>query len=442
MQTKCMLAFLLAAATSVNAASLVQLQKLIGSDATGAATEGSSAALSADGSTAVEGGPNDSSGLGAAWVFTESSGTWTQQGPKLVGSGASTGSTQGRAVAISSDGDTVLVGGPGDSSSVGALWVFTRSAGVWTQQGEKLVGTGAVGAAQQGTSVALSADGNTALVGGPGDNSDNGAAWVFTRSGGVWTQQGNKLVGSGAVGAAQQGRSVALSADGNTALVGGPFDTSLAGAVWVFTRSSGNWTQQGPKLVGTNAFGAASQGYSVALSADGNTALFGGDTDNSQIGAAWVFTRSGSAWTQEGDKLVGWGHNGLSREGWSVALSANGNTALVGGIGDNWDGAHPFYGATWIFDRSAGVWTQRGEKLLAAGAVGNAQQGSSVALSGDGDTALVGGVADSSQAGATWLFVMLCSAPGDLNGDGVADVADVFYLINHLFAGGPPPVCR
>ena len=73
------------------------------------------------------------------------------------------------------------------------------------QQGPKFVGTGAVGTAQQGYSVSLSADGNTAIVGGYTDNSNAGAAWVWTRSAGVWSQQGTKLVGSGAVGAAYQG---------------------------------------------------------------------------------------------------------------------------------------------------------------------------------------------------------------------------------------------
>ena len=129
------------------------------------------------------------------------------------------------------------------------------------------------------------------------DNSLTGAAWVFTRSGGVWTQQGNKLVGTVAVGAAVQGCSVALSADGNTAIVGGPWDDpvgrlSRAGAVWAFTRSGGLWTQQGNKLVGTGAVGGASQGDSVALSADGNTAIVGGSKENEGSGAAWVFTRS------------------------------------------------------------------------------------------------------------------------------------------------------
>src|SRR5581483_8693342 len=113
------------------------------------------------------------------------------------------------------------IGGWQDNAQIGAVWVFVRTGTTWAQQGEKLIGTGASGNAQQGTGVALSADGNTLLVGGSADNAGNGAAWVFTRSGSTWTQQGGKLVGSGNVGAAGQGISVALSADGNTAALGG-----------------------------------------------------------------------------------------------------------------------------------------------------------------------------------------------------------------------------
>src|SRR5262245_32788895 len=127
----------------------------------------------------------------------------------------------------------------------------------FVQQGPKLAGTGAVGAAQQGTSVAISADGDTAIVGGPFDDNEIGGAWIFTRPTGTWSQQGSKLVGTGWVGyvdpnrccqlfGARQGVSVALSADGNTALVGGWYDNIGAGAVWVFVRSAGSWAQQGP----------------------------------------------------------------------------------------------------------------------------------------------------------------------------------------------------
>jgi hypothetical protein len=105
----------------------------------------------------------------------------------------------------------------------------------FSQQGQKLVGTGASGQqTDQGYSVALSADGSTAIVGGPADGSDIGAVWIYTRSNGLWVQQGGKLIGSGAVGMAAQGVSVALSGDGNTAIVGGDGDASPSGAAWVF----------------------------------------------------------------------------------------------------------------------------------------------------------------------------------------------------------------
>src|ERR1035437_6537793 len=96
--------------------------------------------------------------------------------------------------------------------------VFPHSGGVWTQHGNKLVGTGAVGSANQGVSVSISSDGNTAIVGGYQDNSSAGAIWIYTYAGGVWIQQGSKLVGTGAVGSANQGISVSISSDGKTAI--------------------------------------------------------------------------------------------------------------------------------------------------------------------------------------------------------------------------------
>ena len=332
-----------------------QGNKLVGTGNTGAALQGWSVAVSADGNTAIVGGYADNSGQGAAWVYIRSGNTWTQQGSKLVGTGAVGNAQQGISVALSADGNTAIVGGNVDNSTQGAAWVYTRSGSTWTQQGSKLVGTGNTSAARQGYSVALSADGNTAMVGGNQDNSNQGAAWVFTRSGGTWTQQGNKLVGTGNTGAAQQGWSVALSANGNTAMVGGAADNSGIGAAWVYTRSGNTWTQQGNKLVGTGNTGASTQGNSVALSADGNTAMVGGYWDNSFQGAAWVFIRSGSTWTQQGNKLVGTGNTGAARQGHSVALSADGNTAMMGGYTDNSD-----QGAAWVFTRSGGTWSQQG----------------------------------------------------------------------------------
>ena len=328
-----------------------------------------------------------------------------QQGDKLVGLNNIGSANQGHSVALSADGNTLVEGGYTDNSGAGAVWVFTRgSNGTWSQQGQKLVGTDATGAARQGSSVALSADGNTLVEGGYGDNSYIGATWVFTRgSDGTWSQQGQKLVGTSATGAAQQGISVALSADGNALVEGGEADNGGAGAVWVFTRDSeGTWSQQGQKLVGTSATGAAAQGWSVALSADGNTLVEAGDNDNGGAGAVWVFTRdSNGNWSQRGQKLVGTGAAGNANQGTSVALSNDGNTLVEGGYGDN-----SYAGAVWVFTRdSNGNWSQQGQKLVGTGgAAGQAFQGWSVALSNDGNTLVEAGDNDNGQVGAVWVF--------------------------------------
>jgi len=429
---------LLVSSNPIGAQFSQQGSKLVGTNAREPSEQGFSVAVSGDGNTAIVGGWRDASQVGAVWIYMRSEGVWTQEGAKLVGTGAGGGASQGWSVALSADGNTAIVGGITDSdfhslpgggiggANVGAAWVFTRREGVWTQQGAKLVGVG--GAADfvyQGASVALSADGNTAIVGGYGDNHAVGAAWVFTRNGNVWKQQGAKLVGTGAAGKSCQGQSVALSADGNTAIVGGWCDNERVGAAWVFTRSQGVWTQQGTKLVGNDAAGNAVQGYSVSLSADGNTAVVGGYSDNQRVGAAWVYTRSGNRWTQQGAKLVGTGAAAAAAQGISVSLSANGDTTIVGAIGDD-----RLAGAAWVFTRKGGVWSQQGDKLVGTGATGAAAQGYAVALSADGNTAVLGGPYDvpsvdpygtPTGTGAAWIFARgePSEARPDLNQQGL-----------------------
>jgi hypothetical protein len=381
---------------------------------------GSSVALSADGNTALVGGFSNSSSDGAAWVFIRNAGAWTQQ-TELISPDA--GARFGSSLALSADGNTALIGGRADNSNAGAVWVFTRSAGVWTQQ-TKLVSPDS--SAQFGNAVALSADASTALVGAPGDNTNVGAAWVFTYGGGMWSQQG-KLLANDAVGQALQGFSVSLSADGNTAIVGGYGDNTNTGAVWFFARTGSTWTQQGTKLVGTGAIGQAKQGYSVALSGNGNTAIVGGPGDNPNgnggFGAAWVFANSGSAWTQQGAKLVGSGAGGVPQaapqQGFSVALSGDGKTALVGGP-YNGNGFGSVAGGTWVFANNGGTWVQL-QRLPNLGD-GDSQLGFSVTLSGDGKTAIEGGPRLRSQGGA-WVFVTRPLADThDFNGDFRSDI--------------------
>jgi hypothetical protein len=385
--------------------------KLTGGEESGGGEFASSVGLSADGDTALVGGASDNENVGAAWVFTRTGSTWEQQGPKLTGAEESGKGRFGFRVALSADGNTALMGGPVDSAEVGAAWVFTRSEGTWTQQGGKLLGSGESGKGEFGTGVALSADGNTALIGGGGDSKATGAAWAFTRSEGTWTQQGAKLTGSGEVGEGRFGFRVALSEDGNTALVGAGSDSSGVGAAWVFTRSEGVWTQQGSKLTGSGEVGAGHFGFSLALSADGNTALIGGLADNGEVGAAWVFTRSEGVWTQQGSKLSGSGESGKGLFGYGAALSSDGNTALIGAGGDNLS-----VGAAWVFTRTGSTWEQLGSKLTGTGEVGSGLFGFSVALSSAGTTALIGGPMDNGAVGAAWVFVDKLEAPTAVTG--------------------------
>jgi FG-GAP repeat len=238
-------------------------------------------------------------------------------------------------LALSDDGTTLLVGGNQDAGGVGAGWVFVRSGSTWTRQSPKLTATDEQGSANFGIRVALAGDGRTALIGGWSDDGGVGAAWVFTRSGSTWTQQRQKLRANDEQGPGAFGGGLALSANGDTALISAERDNNDIGAAWIFTRTSSKWSQHGSKLTATGETGNAFFGKTVALSADGTLALIGGHVDNAEAGAAWVFTRTGAAWLQQGPKLTGSGEIGAGAFGLKLALSADGNTALIGGTDDD-----------------------------------------------------------------------------------------------------------
>ena len=336
---------------------------------------GWSVAISGDGSTALIGAPNAGSGgdygPGAAFMFTRSGSAWSEDGsftPSNVRGGG-----DGTDVALSYDGDTALVTDSGSDNEMGGnggVFAYARSGSNWTQISSPQPSDGTSGFLLI-YEAALSGDGNTAVVSGA--VGDMAGTWVFSRSGSTWTQQGPGLPSSG---------SVAISGDGQTVLIG----TEAPGAL-VFTRSGSTWTQQGPELIADDAAPAlGSVGFSVALSSDGNTALIGGPNDNNGRGAAWGFTRWGSTWTQDGAKLTPPANVAVSSFGFSVSLSGDGRTALVGGNGD---------GAPLVFSRSGSTWTQQGPALTPSDA--SDLFGIPVALSADASTALVG-------EGAAWVL--------------------------------------
>lgn len=360
-------------------------------------SQGRSIAINADGTTLVVGSPDLDTGIGAAWIYVRSGTSWTQQGDALIGTDYIGSPYQGSSVSISADGNTVAVGGLYDDNTIGAAWVYTRSGTIWSQQA-KLIANDYTGfEVYQGVSCALSADGNTLAVGGYNDDSYTGATWIYTRADGTWTQQ-TKLVGTGFTGCSFQGCSVALSADGNIVAVGGYGDDSLIGAVWVFTRSNSSWTQQGNKLVANDEIGAGRFGEFVAITSAGNKFATGALADNSLVGAAWVFTNTVTGWTQQGSKITASDAVAGSWLGSSVSITSDGNTLALGGYNDN-----AAKGAVWIFTY-ANSWSQKGSKLTGSDETGAGQFGRAVSLSSNGNLLAIGAPDDNSLVGAAWVF--------------------------------------
>jgi hypothetical protein len=400
-----------------------QGEKLKGGEEREGAFFGDSVALSADGNTALIGGYGDSGDDGAAWVFTRTGSTWAQQGQKLVPPlPVGQSSEFGDSVALSADGNTALVGAPrAGAETEGAAWVFTRSGVTWTQGPELTGGPEEIGKASFGATVAMSSDASTIAIGGDADNSHDGAVWMFARSGSTWAHQGAKLTDG--VSDSNFGYALALSADGNTALISSPASAGN-GSAWVFARSGATWTQQGAKLTSGIEGEPSSFGVGVALSADGNTGFVGdpGTPYSDYVGGVWVFIRVGSTWTKQAEELTS-AESSETFFGSSIALSSDGSTALIGDGNDT--GGH---GAAWLFRRSGSTWIKQSPRLTG----GEEERdvglfGASVALSSDGSTALVGGPGDTEELGAqgsrgaVWAFV---TAPPVVSTGGVSSLGE------------------
>ncbi len=374
---------------------LVQQGELLPDD-DGAALFGHSVALSDD--TALVGAVSDNDrgdNSGSASVFVRSRGAWRRQA-KLLASDGAAGDILGYSVALSDD--TALVGAAGDNEkgvSSGSTYVFVRSGETWTEQA-KLIPTDGASGDQLGYSVALSDD--TALVGAFIDDDrgeSSGSAYVFVRSGETWTEQAKLIPTDGAPGD-QFGRAVALSDD--TAFVGAPRDDDRgegSGSVYVFVRSGEAWTQEA-KLASADGAAGDQFGHSMALSAE--TALVGARDDDDRgenSGSASIFVSSGGVWSEQAKLIPTDGAPG-DVFGYSTALS--GDRALIGALSDDDKGDSA--GAAYLFVRSGTTWSEV-PKLIAPDGVPGDQFGSSVAVSGD--TSVVGALS-SKGSGSTYVF--------------------------------------
>ncbi|MDA1129427.1 MAG: hypothetical protein O2913_12120 [Chloroflexi bacterium] len=356
--------------------------KLAASDSAQGKKFGTDVALYGD--TIIAGSPADFSkgtDSGAAVVFTKTGDVWTEQA-KLVGGDTGEADLLGQVVALSSD--TAVLGAPGDTpvgTGSGSAYAFVRSDGLWTEQG-KLTASDAATGDQFGWSAAISGD--TIIIGAPSDTPsgvNSGSAYVFTRTDGVWTEQA-KLTPSGLAFDGMFGWSVAI--DGDTAAVGALNDISNginSGAAYIFTRTDGVWTEQA-KLSSGDGAPEHNFGRSVALSGDTLAVGESGNADKgANTGAAYVFTRVDGAWAQQA-KLSASDASTADYFGWSVSIDTNagGNTVAVGAFGDTANGVDA--GSAYVYKRVGTSWTEQ-SNLTATGAAINQKVGTSVSVSKD-----------------------------------------------------------
>lgn len=369
----------------------VQSQALLASPSGLGTRFGSAIAYSANGHVALIGTPG---GGGAAFLFENVAGLWSHFTPLLPDDGTSSDAF-GYSVALSADGATAIVGAEtktvGSNAMQGAAYIFTRATQV-----AKLTASDGAPSDYFGMAVALSSDGTTAMVGAPdktvGANAAQGAVYVYGLSGGAWTQTAEL---TGADGAAYDyfGESLALARNAPTLLIGAQYKTvnaaSYAGAAYVFTGTGGTWSQTG-EFDGGGIDGGYF-GHAVALSADGSVALVGALFTNvganTAQGAAYVFGLAGGVWSQSA-QLVATDAAAQDDFGSSVALSSDGNTALVGAMHKSING-NVGQGAAYIFSDVGGNWSQSMEFSIPDGAAQD-RFGTSAAMSADGATAFIG----------------------------------------------------
>jgi len=386
----------------------VQQAKLTAPDGVWGSYFGYSVAI--DGDTAAVGAPGDTVdgnfGQGSVYVFVRSGATWTQQA-KLVAADGAEGFDFGLSVAIS--GSTLVVGSAGNGLTQGAgqgsVYVFTRDGTTWSPQAELEASDNSYGYGFGG-SVAISGD--TLVVGSDyatvAGNTGQGSAYVFARSGTTWSQQAKLLADDGA-GDDRFGSSVAISGD---TIVAGARSCMVTGnerqgAAYVFSREGSAWSQQA-KLVASDGAGADDFGCSVAMSAD--TAVIGASNhcaDPACGGAAYVFTRSGATWGQQAELVA---LDGRSADDFGCSVAMSGDAVLVGA---EYHGLGPGYGegSAYIFTRDGTGWSEQAAFAATDGSE-NDWFGFSVALSGG--TAVAGAyfetVGTTDRQGAVYVYAL------------------------------------
>ena len=389
-------------------------------------------AVAINGNTMVVGARFDSttaSQAGAAFVYVLNGGVWTQQAMLLANDGA-LADKFGYSVAISED--TIVIGSYNDDSplsNAGSAYVFVRSGTTWTFQ-QKLTGSDSTADDQFGSSVGIQAE--TIVVGAnhadlPG-NSEAGSAYVYRRSGTVWAQTQKLLPVAPVILGDHFGESVAISSMLAVGASGDDTPFTGAGAVYVYAESGGSYVQQ-QKL--TIASGANGDQFGNSVAIEGNT-LIGGALQYTPIigqpafGAAYIYEFNGSTWVSQG-RIVASDGAAFDRFGYSVAVS---NNVVAVGAREDDTTVGPDAGSAYIFTRSGTTWTQQ-QKIAPTDTFNGDRFGVSVALSFGN---LVVGAAEKALSspngqGAVYYFTQINKTRFDFDGDGIADIS-IFRPIN------------
>ena len=376
---------------------------------------GTQVSISSDGDYAIVGAhgedPGGTSAAGAAYIFVRSGSTWTQQA-KLTASDGDVSDQFGSKVEISGDGTYAIVGASredGTSTDMGAAYIFVRSGSTWTQQ-QKLQASDKAASDLFGWGVSISDDGSYAVVSAlfedPGGTSQGGSAYIFTRSGSTWSQQA-KIVASDIAADDRFGEHVAMNSDGTYVVVGSMRDDvggTNYGSAYIFTRSGSTWSQQAK--INPSPTDGVQFGYSVAINNDATYIAVGAPYDASNganAGAVWIFTRSGSSWSQQvkllsSDIQAGdFFGNYVSFNSDATYLAA-GARLEDGGSGDPTTSS----GAAYVFERDGSTWTEV-KLLTASNAAVGATYGQGVSINSDGKYLIIG-APETSAGGAAYIY--------------------------------------
>jgi hypothetical protein len=389
---------------------LAQAATLTAADAVNGDALGFSVAVSADGLTVAAGATHGHGGLGAVYVFSEpQSGLWqdAEQTAELTASDGAANDELGYAVSISADGTTIAGGAINRGSGAGAVYVFSEPAtGSWgdERQNAELTASTPVAGAELGHSVAISADGATIAAGAPAPGA-MGAAYVFNEPSGGWQNGTEAAVLTPAARATSDifGSSIALSGDGRTLVTAAP---SSSGRAYVFTASSptGWATASGPAvLTASDANAGDTLGWSVAISADGRT-VAAGDPGHLGGGAVYVFSEPPAGPWLSGTQTARLTPSDAGGNlGWSVGVSAGGDTIVAGAFS-----AAALAGAVYVFAEPAtGGWVdahETGSPLTAFSGIANDGLGTGAAIAADGGTVIGGAAGTGSGSGAAFVF--------------------------------------